>query len=178
MTTPPRGAGDRPRPIIERAPLGAILTPPALEPWRADWQRFLRARGTVRRPIPTDTARAHLQITRTADTHTALAGLGAKQVPMIVENVGSVASYTCVVRALEARVRDPIYEQIPLSQFALRGQLTLTLQPGERATVTLPFERTLAAGTFVALVSDPLTDPNEQVVADWNHRRILLVNLV
>ncbi len=171
-----RGA-DAARAVVSPIP-GAILVPPPVDAWRGAWRSFLRDRGTVRRPIPPDTAQTYLHVTRTANTDTALAGLGAKQVPVLVENLGNVAAYTCVIRALEARPRDPIWEKIPLAEFKQGGQLVMTLQPGERATVLVPFTRTRASGTFVVLVSDPLTDPNELTIADMNHRRVLLVNLV
>ncbi len=123
-------------------------------------------------------ARTFLRITRTAETHLGLRELGPGEVPVIVENLGNVAAYTCVVRTFEARVRDPIHEKIPLGEFTLAGQLVLTLQPGELKTVLVPFVRTRAQGTFIAVVSDPILDPNELAVADWTHRRVLLVNLV
>lgn len=123
-------------------------------------------------------ARTFLTITRTADTGTSLHGTGQKQVPIIIANLGSVAAYTCVVRMFEARPRNPISEKIPLPEFTQGGQAIFTLQPGEKKTVRVPFMRTRANGTFIAIVSDPLLDPNELTVADMNHRRLLLVNLV
>jgi hypothetical protein len=123
-------------------------------------------------------ARTFLRITRTAETHVALHGLGTKDVPVIIQNVGSVAAYTCVVRTYEARPRSPIHEKIPLGEFTLGGQAVFTLQPGERRTVRVPYTRARDNGTFIAVISDPLLDPNELTVADWTHRRVLLVNLV
>lgn len=148
-------------------------------PWRQEFQRFRREWRRTHPPRPGkrhEMARTFLKVTRTADTASAFSGLGLKHVPVIVQNLGNVAAYTCVVRMLEARPRSPIHEKIPLGEFTL-GQLVFTLQPGERTTVRVPFMRTRANGTFIAIVSDPLLDPNELTVADFNHRRLLLANL-
>jgi hypothetical protein len=158
--------------------------PEAREEWQRDLQRFLR---TWRREHPvrpggdperSKMARTFLHVTRTVETGDALDGLGPKGVPVIIENLGNVAAYTCVVRAFEARPRSPIHEKIPLAEFTLGGQLILNLQPGESTTVRVPFIRTRKQGTFIVMISDPILDPNELTVADWTHRRILLVNLV
>ncbi|HSF38533.1 MAG TPA: hypothetical protein VLT87_01995 [Thermoanaerobaculia bacterium] len=166
-----RGVPQRPRPA-------------AREEWQRDFQRFLR---TWRREHPSriggdpersKMARTFLHVTRTAETGDALDGLGLKGVPVIVENLGNVAAYTCVVRTFEARPRSPIHEKIPFAEFTLGGQLILNLQPGESRTIRVPFVRTREQGTFIVMISDPILDPNELTVADWTHRRILLVNLV
>lgn len=172
-TTNREATGVRVRPRPERR-----------EGWQRDFQRFVRAWRRANRPRPggiterVEMARTFLTITRTGETHVALDGLGAKDVPVIVENLGNVAAYTCVVRTLEARPRSPIHEKIPLAEFTLGGQLVLTLQPGELRTIRVPFVRTREQGTFIAMVSDPVLDPNELTVADFTHRRVLLVNLV
>jgi hypothetical protein len=123
-------------------------------------------------------ARTYLTVTRTAQTAAASHGLGLKQIPVLVQNLGSVAAYNCLLRAFEARPRNPIHEKIPLSEFKKGGQLMFTLQPGEKKEVVIPFQRTIANGTFIALISDPILDPNDLAAADWTHRRILLFNLV
>lgn len=173
-----------PKRPVARKGVGVRPRPERREEWQRDFQRFVREwrRKNLPRPganrDPDRMARTFLSITRTAETGGALDGLGEKMVPVIVENLGNVAAYTCVVRAFEARPRSPIHEQIPLAEFTLGGQIVLTLQPGEQKIIKVPFVRTRDTGTFIAMVSDPILDPNELTVADWNHRRILLVNLV
>jgi hypothetical protein len=157
---------------------------PRPRPWKQAFATFVREWRAKHQPQPgtgerlRKMARTFLRITRTADTHVQLQGLGQKHVPVIISNLGSVAAYTCVVRMFEARPRNPIHEKIPLPEFKHGGQSIFTLQPGEKKTVRVPFQRTIANGTFIAIVSDPLLDPNELTVADPNHRRLLLVNLV
>ena len=172
---------------IVKIPAGRVPVPgtpvtPRREPWQNDLRDFVRAWRRKHPHVPgtkgAKMTRTFLKVTRTAKSHTEAAGLGQKHIPVLVQNLGNVAAYTCVVRALEARPRSPIHEKIPLSEFTLGGQLIFTLQPGEQKEVRIPYLRTRANGTFVALISDPLLDPNELTVADMNHRRILLFNLV
>lgn len=93
-------------------------------PWRQEFQRFRREWRRTHPPRPGkrhEMARTFLKVTRTADTASAFSGLGLKHVPVIVQNLGNVAAYTCVVRMLEARPRSPIHEKIPLGEFTLGG---------------------------------------------------------
>lgn len=165
-----------------RVPVPGTPVTPRREPWQNDLRDFVRLWRRKHPHVPgtkgAKMTRTFLKVTRTAQSHTEAAGLGQKHIPVLVQNLGNVAAYTCVVRALEARPRSPIHEKIPLSEFTLGGQLIFTLQPGEQKEVRIPYLRTRANGTFVALISDPLLDPNELTVADMNHRRILLFNLV
>ena len=172
---------------VIRIPAGRVPVPgtpvtPRREPWQNDLRDFVRLWRRKHPHVPgtkgAKMTRTFLKVTRTAQTHIQAAGLGQKHVPVLVQNLGNVAAYTCVVRALEARPRSPIHEKIPLSEFKLGGQIIFTLQPGEQKEVRIPYLRTQTNGTFVALISDPLLDPNELTVADMNHRRILLFNLV
>lgn len=179
VRTPAKAVLKTPVKVVARVPTRVPKT--GREPWQDDLRRFVRewrAEHPRTKPRGVRMARTFLRVTRTSLSAAEAAGLGQKHIPVLVQNLGNVAAYNCVVRALEARPRSPIHEKIPLSEFKLGGQLMFTLQPGEQKEVRIPYLRTQVNGTFIALISDPLLDPNELMVADWNHRRVLLFNLV
>ena len=64
----------------------------------------------------------------------------------------------------------------PISAYTLRGRRIITLQPGERRDVTLPWVRERRTGRVVGLVFDPLLDPRDFEVAPRSNRHITSVH--
>lgn len=82
-----------------------------------------------------------------------------------VWNDGTYPSWTCYVEVYEG----PRGFANPLSAYSLRGRSIITLQPGERREVMLPWVRERSTGRIVGLVFDPLLDPRDfEVVPQFN----------
>jgi hypothetical protein len=87
-------------------------------------------------------------------------------------NDGNYPAWTCYVEIYEG----PEGYTNPLSDYALRGRTILTLHPGERREVTLPWVRRRKTGRVVGMVYDPLLDPRDFSVVGQFNRHITSVH--
>ena len=74
-----------------------------------------------------------------------------------VWNDGNFPAWSCYVEVYEG----PGGYSSPLSAYELRGRAIVTLHPGERREVSLPWVRRQTTGRVVGIVHDPLLDPLE-----------------
>jgi hypothetical protein len=93
-----------------------------------------------------------------------------------VWNSGEAPSWSCHVELYQGP--DPYGH--PLADYALRGSERLTLHPGERRQVAVPWTRLGGGpGQILALIYDPLLDPLdfEAVIHAEPHSRHMLVSI-
>jgi hypothetical protein len=91
-----------------------------------------------------------------------------------VWNEGNFPAWTCYVELYEG----PGGYTHPLSDYTLRGREIITLHPGERRDVTLPWLREQRTGRIVGLVYDPLLDPIDFTMVEQYNRHITSVHYV
>ena len=91
-----------------------------------------------------------------------------------VWNDGNCPAWTCYVEIYEG----PGGYTSPLSAYALRGREIITLHPGERREVTLPWVRERKTGRIVGIVFDPMLDPRDLTVVEQMNRHITSVHYV
>lgn len=89
-------------------------------------------------------------------------------VGFVVWNEGSFPAWNCYVQVFEG---PPSYSH-PLSDYELRGQRIITLQPGELREVSLPWVRRRSTGSIVGVCFDPLLDPRDFTLVDLTNRHI------
>jgi hypothetical protein len=94
------------------------------------------------------------------------------EVQFTVWNDGSIAAFTCYVELYEG----PGGYASPLSDYHLRGRKIITLQPGEKRDVSLPWVRRQTSGRIVGIVYDPLLDPIDFVNVEQYNRHITSVH--
>ncbi len=96
----------------------------------------------------------------------------AGSVSFTVWNDGNCPAWTCYVEIYEG----PAGYTHPLSAYELRGRAIITLHPGERREVTLPWVRQRKSGRVVGMVYDPLLDPRGFEVVGQFDRHITSVH--
>jgi hypothetical protein len=89
-----------------------------------------------------------------------------------VWNDGNFAAWSCYVEVYEG----PGGYSHPLSDYALRGRRIITLHPGERRDVVLPWVREGTTGRVVGVVSDPILDPKDFAVVEQHNRHITSIH--
>jgi hypothetical protein len=93
-------------------------------------------------------------------------------VSFTVWNDGNYPAWTCYVEVYEG----PWGYTSPLSAYSLRGRRIITLHPGERREVSLPWVRMQRTGRIVGIVFDPLLDPRDFAVVEQSNRHITSVH--
>jgi hypothetical protein len=96
----------------------------------------------------------------------------AGSVTFTVWNDGDYPAWNCYVEVYEG----PGGYTSPLSAYQLRGRRILTLHPGERREVQLPWIRRQRTGRIVGIVFDPLLDPIDFAVVEQLNRHITSVH--
>lgn len=96
----------------------------------------------------------------------------AGSISFTVWNDGNYPAWSCYVEVYEG----PGGYTHPLSSYALRGRRIITLHPGERRDVHLPWVRMEQTGRVVGLVFDPLLDPRDFDVVEQFNRHITSVH--
>jgi hypothetical protein len=103
---------------------------------------------------------------------TALGAGEAGLVTFTVWNDGNVPAWTRYVELYEG----PGGYTSPLAAYALRGRRIITLHPGERREVAVPWVRQQSTGRIVGLVFDPLLDARDFAVVEQFNRHITSVH--
>jgi hypothetical protein len=103
---------------------------------------------------------------------TALRAGEAGEVSFTVWNEGSYPAWSCYVELYEG----PGGYTSPLSDYTLRGRRIITLHPGERRDVSVPWVRTQNTGRIVGVIHDPLLDPRDFDVVEQFNRHITSVH--
>jgi hypothetical protein len=96
----------------------------------------------------------------------------AGTVSFTIWNDGNYPAWTCYVEVYEG----PGGYTSPLSAYSLRGRRIVTLHPGERKEVSLPWVREQRTGRIVGIVFDPLLDPVDFTVVEQMNRHITSVH--
>lgn len=94
------------------------------------------------------------------------------QLSFTVRNDGNFPAWTCYAELYEG----PRGYSRPLSDYALRGRTVLSLRPGERREVLVPWVRREASARIVGIVSDPLLDPKDFALVEQYNRHITSVH--
>lgn len=89
-----------------------------------------------------------------------------------VWNDGNYPAWSCYVEVYEG----PGGYTSPLSDYELRGRAIITLHPGERREVSLPWVRRRTTGRVVGIVHDPLLDPKDFAVVEQVNRHITSIH--
>ncbi len=93
-------------------------------------------------------------------------------VSFTVWNDGNFPAWTCYVQIYEG----PTGYSHPLSDYELRGQKIITLQPGERRDIPLPWVRRQQTGRIVGICFDPILDPKDFTLVEQRNRHITSVH--
>jgi hypothetical protein len=93
-------------------------------------------------------------------------------VSMTVSNDGNCPAWTCYVEVYEG----PGGYTHPLSEYEMRGQQIVTLHPGEKRVISLPWVRQGRTGRVVGLVYDPLLDARGFAVVEQYNRHITSIH--
>lgn len=120
------------------------------------WEQRQAERGTPPEeddPLP----RPYLRITGDLASQVSLYGRDQPgYITFLVWNEGIAPTTTCYVEIYDG----PGGFHHPISSYHLRGSTVISLQPGERRMVTLPWvARQQGEGRLVGLCYDPLSDP-------------------
>lgn len=94
------------------------------------------------------------------------------EVSFTVWNDGNAPAWTCYVEVYEG----PSGYSSPLSAYGLRGRRIISLRPGERREVRLPWVRREASARIVGIVFDPLLDPKDFTLVEQRNRHITSVH--
>lgn len=138
-----------------------------------EWWKKRQKEREPRKPGPVPMPRPYLDCT---------SNFIPQIVPLIVDEPGRVSftiwndgnfpTWTCYVQIYEG----PEGYTHPLSDYKLRGQTIITLQPGERREVTLPWVRSQHTGRIVGICFDPLLDPKNFTLVEHYNRHITSVH--
>jgi hypothetical protein len=93
-------------------------------------------------------------------------------VSLTVRNDGNAPSWTCYVELYEG----PWGYIRPLGDYRLRGRAIVSLCPGERRDVLVPWVRRETAARIVGIVFDPLLDPKDFALVGQHNRHITSVH--
>lgn len=93
-------------------------------------------------------------------------------VSFTIWNDGNFPAWTCYVDVYEG----PGGYTSPISDYELRGRAIITLHPGEKREVSLPWMRQRKTGRIVGMVYDPLLDPRGFLVVEQSNRHITSVH--
>lgn len=89
-----------------------------------------------------------------------------------VWNDGNFPSWTCYAELYEG----PFGYNDPLSNYEFRGRTVLTLRPGERVNVAVPWIRKRTSARVVGIVFDPLLDPKDFALVEQRNRHITSIH--
>lgn len=89
-----------------------------------------------------------------------------------VWNDGNFPAWSCYVEVYEG----PTGYNSPLSDYELRGRAIITLHPGERREVSVPWVRRRTTGRIVGIVHDPLLDPKDFALVEQYNRHITSIH--
>lgn len=177
------GAFRRPKPSDPVA-RGKAVKPPKPGRWKESINRFLDVREKERQhERPKDECgrdrrkqempRPYLDATSNFAPQISALPVGqAGQVSFTVWNDGSYPAWTCYVDVYEG----PGGYTNPLSAYKLRGRSIISLHPGERREISLPWLREQTTGRIVGIVYDPLLDPKDFLVVEQFNRHITSVH--
>lgn len=154
---------------------GEPVHPPGPGEWRSDISAWWKERQSQKPPdegkVPMP--RPFLDCT---------SNFGPQFVPLAVDepgtltfpvwNDGNFPSISCYVQVYEG----PGGYSHPLSDYELRGQAIITLNPGERREVALPWVRHRTTGRVVGICFDPLLDPIDFTVVEQVNRHITSIH--
>jgi hypothetical protein len=93
-------------------------------------------------------------------------------VSLTVRNDGNAPSWTCYVELYEG----PWGYIHPLGDYQLRGRAIVSLCPGERRDVLVPWVRRESAARIVGIVFDPLLDPKDFALVGQHDRHVTSVH--
>jgi len=158
---------------------GPAVTPPASGPWKEVIRTWWRDRkkqreeeGTLyvpERPMP----KPYLDCTSNFGPQLRSMGLNERgQLSFTVWNEGNFPAWTCYAELYEG----PGGYSHSLSAYALRGRTVLSLRPGERRDVLVPWVRREQSARIVGIVSDPLLDPKDFTLVEQYNRHITSVH--
>lgn len=138
-----------------------VYAPPEPGEWSELIRNWWQERQDAREPPPDDAPpmpRPYLEIT---GDMTQIHAFGLDEpgtITLTVWNDGNFPAWACCVEVYEG----PGGFGSPLSAYELRGGTTITLQPGQRRDVMVPWVRRRPLGSntrVVAICYDPLLDP-------------------
>jgi hypothetical protein len=158
---------------------GPAIAPPAPGPWKETIRTWWRDRkkqreeeGTLyvpERPMP----KPYLDCTSNFGPQLNTMGLNERgQLSFTVWNDGNFPAWTCYAELYEG----PWGYSHPLSAYALRGRTVLSLRPGERREVFVPWVRREQSARIVGIISDPLLDPKDFTLVEQYNRHITSVH--
>lgn len=87
-------------------------------------------------------------------------------------NDGNFAAWTCYVELYEG----PWGYSHPLKDYEFRGREIVTVQPGERKKVKVPWIRKKDSARVVGVCYDPILDPKDFTLVEQNNRHITSVH--
>ncbi|MDT8898211.1 hypothetical protein QYE77_08015 [Thermanaerothrix sp. 4228-RoL] len=163
---------------------GEPRTLPLKGEWYAHWRRFLNRRLTQREREHEKDECGHDRrkvimprpyLDATSNFAPQISALRVGEIGTItftVWNDGNYPAWTCYVEIYEG----PGGYTHPLSDYELRGRAIITLHPGEKREVTLPWVRQRKSGRVVGIVYDPLLDPRGFTVVGQYDRHITSVH--
>lgn len=93
-------------------------------------------------------------------------------VSFTVWNDGNAPAWTCYVELYEG----PAGYSHPLRDYDLRGRTIVSLRPGERRDVAVPWVRKRTSARIVGVVFDPLLDPKDFELVEQYNRHITSVH--
>lgn len=158
---------------------GPCVTPPEPGAWKEDIREWWRERKRQREedgtlhvpelPIP----KPYLDCTSNFGPQLNATAAGEPtQFTFTVWNDGNFPAWTCYAELYEG----PRGYSHPLSDYALRGRTVLSLRPGERREVRVPWVRREASARVVGVVFDPLLDPRDFTLVEQHNRHITSVH--
>lgn len=158
---------------------GEHYDPPEDGPWQeiiTDWwnerKRQREEDGTLhvpQVPIP----KPYLNCTSNFGPQlNALAVNEMSEMRFTVWNDGNFPAWTCYVELYEG----PGGYSHPLSDYELRGRKIITLRPGERREVAVPWVRRRETARVVGILFDPLLDPKDFTLVEQRNRHITSIH--
>lgn len=158
---------------------GKSIPPPAPGKWRDEINEWWRDRkqkrredGTLhipKRPIP----KPYLDCSSKFGPQ--LRDLAINEVSSMsfqVWNDGNFPAWTCYVELYEG----PAGYNSPLSAYELRGRKIISLRPGERMDVSVPWVRKKESARVFGIVFDPLLDPKDFQLVEQRNRHITSIH--
>jgi len=94
------------------------------------------------------------------------------EVSFWVYNEGNGASWTCFAEAYEGQWTPSQVDGHPISTYRLTGRRVITLQPGQRREVTVPWRlERLSYGSILVACYDPMLDPRSPTITEVRDRQ-------
>jgi hypothetical protein len=149
--------------------------------WKEELQKWLRKRREEHKREQLDDnygrriPRPHPYLGCASNFHSQIVPLNVGQAgnaSFTVWNDGNFPAWTCYVELYEG----PTGYDNPLSNYEIRGRRIITLQPGERRDIILPWVRMRRTGRIVGICYDPLLDPKNFILVEQYNRHITSVH--